>query len=57
MSTVEFLDAMRNDVMTGRVLPSQYQEQVRIALLEKQITQNEYDARVAAIPFCPALVR
>ena len=53
----KFLDAMKNDVMTGRALPSQYQEQVRIALIEKQITKQEHDERVAAIPFCPALVR
>ena len=57
MTTTKFLDAMKTDVMTGRALPSQYQEQVRIALIEHQITKTEYAARVAAIPFCSALVR
>lgn len=48
--TAEFLNSERNNLMLGRVLPSQYMEQCNIARIEGRITNEEYSALVASMP-------
>ena len=56
MTTIEFLESQRAAVGTGKCLPSQYVEQCYIALVQKEITHDEFDRRISGIPFCPSLM-